>query len=755
MIEEHRNDAYWIEAFQPDDQTPVGFIAYGLARGEVNLYPNPYINTGNTKPILIQKLLTPVAMDQADISGDGFKDIIICFDYGNSIIDFNPDGGHIVWLENPGKKNETEPWKRHYVGKSATMHRLRVGHFTQTKRWEIIGLPVVNGPFDVPVPMLLCRQPDNVLTAKAWDCETIDKEFSHLIHEAKMFKIDSLDQLLVASREGLIWLYYDKNSGEWILEKIADGEQGEKQQTNYYGSGGADIGKVGSDTFAYIAATEPFHGNVVSVYTKVTNNSLSQIQWQRHILDIYGHPNQNGEGPTHHVICADFDKDGDDEFLVALRGPPPNEGVFYYKPIDLSRGLFAKWKVSDESTARITIADFDNDSYIDFATIGYYVPGYFLAENPSINIFYNRLISRTLQVKNDLQVTKQNDELFFTVPRPNKVLQYHALPFLTIGGITLSLEVLPPYSSRQVEKNTYIKVLSGIITWKDSSNKSQQPVNHSRTFFCEPKSVCSLEIHSDDKRIKTGNEGALFIVLQMDTNMHDIPRFKNIRNVIVENSLPESSPDEARKLDFKFVKVDELEWGKEKFKGLEFYNMRGFDIKFADNNEHLCHFQFWAAGKGTNAGVHNHNTDRFCEVHTCIVNGNGNSGMHYLKSSEEPYDPLTTPDTEFIKQVIPSFHEQGPIWDINASREPVLRNDGTVVYPWHKWQSGGKVSSGSLCSEVPPTRNLTMGDSRAQATNTSQQKAIPKRRHCASASQQSFDVWIVFEFAIGMSKLPQ
>ncbi|CAF5187556.1 unnamed protein product, partial [Rotaria sp. Silwood1] len=120
-----------------------------------------------------------------------------------------------------------------------------------------------------------------------------------------------------------------KNSGEWILEKIADGEQGEKQQINYYGSGGADIGKVGSDTFAYIAAIEPFHGNVVSVYTKVTNNSLSQIQWQRHILDVYGHPNQNGEGPTHHVICADFDKDGDDGFLVALRGPPPNEAVFY------------------------------------------------------------------------------------------------------------------------------------------------------------------------------------------------------------------------------------------------------------------------------------------------------------------------------------------------------------------------------------------------------------------------------------------
>ncbi|CAF3287449.1 unnamed protein product [Rotaria socialis] len=346
---------------------------------------------GKTKPTQIQKLITPVSTSQADISGDGFNDIIICFDYGNTIHDFNPDGGHIVWLENPGKNISTVPWKQHYVGRSATMHRLKIGYFTQTKRLEIIGLPIVNGPFDVPVPVLLFRQPDDVLSAKAWDCETVDEDFFHIIHEAKMFKVNSLDQLLIASREGLSWLYYNENSAKWIIVKIATGEEKEKQQTNYYGSGNVDIGKVGSDTFAYIVAIEPFHGSVVSVYTKTANNSLTHIQWQRHILDEYGYPNENGEGTGHHVICADFDKDGDDEFLVALRGPSPNEGIFYYKPLDLSRGLFAKWKVSNESTARIALADFDNDSFIDFATIGYHVPGYYLAKDPSINIFYNRL----------------------------------------------------------------------------------------------------------------------------------------------------------------------------------------------------------------------------------------------------------------------------------------------------------------------------------------------------------------------------
>ncbi|CAF3065865.1 unnamed protein product [Rotaria sp. Silwood2] len=700
VIEEHLNDGYWIEAFQSDDQTPIGLIGYGLSRGEVKFYSNPHTNIEKVKPILIQKLITPVGMGQADISGDGYKDIIICFDYGNTIIDFNPNGGHIVWLENPGKEIGTEQWKQHYVGRSPTMHRLKVGHFTQTKHWEIIGLPVVNGPFDVSVPVLLFRQPDNVLTAKVWDYEIIDKDYFHLIHDAEMFKVHLLDQLLIASREGLTWLYFKEDSTEWIIEKIADGEQKDKQQTNYYGSGGVDIGKVQDDSFAYIAALEPFHGNVVSVYTKTTNNSLTQIQWQRHVLDVYGYPNQNGEATGHYVVCADFDKDGTDEFLVALRGPTPNEGVFYYKPVDLSRGLFTKWKVSDTSASRIAVADFDNDGFADFATIGYHVPGYYSAENPSVSVFYNRFVNRITQVKNELQVMRQNDELLFTIPRPNKILQYQALPFLTIGGITLSLEVLPPYSSRYVGENTYIKVLAGIIHWKDSSTKSDQSVNQSRTFLCEPRSVCSLEIHSDDKRIKTENEGAVFMVLQMAKGMHNIPIFRNIKKIIIENSLPEASPEDARKLGFKFVKVEELEWGKEKFRGLEFYNMRGFDVNFADNDERLCYFQLWAAGKGTNAGVHNHRTDRFCEVHACIVNGNGNSGMHYLRSSKQPYDPLSTSDDEFEKQVIPSFHEQGPLWDINAKKEPVLRSDGTVVYPWHKWQSGGDELSEALKVET-------------------------------------------------------
>ncbi|UJR14494.1 hypothetical protein I4U23_001490 [Adineta vaga] len=683
-IDDDIQDGYWIEAFQSNNHTPIGFIAYGLRHGEIKLYPNPSATIGNIEPIHIQKLLSPVAIDQADITGNGLKDIIICFDYGNTMTDFNPNGGHIVWLENPGQNVSKEHWKQHYVGKSPTMHRLKIGHFTQNERWEVIGLPLVNGPFDVPVPVLLFRQPDNVLNATVWKREIINKDYFHIIHDAKKFHTNSLDSLLIASREGLNWLSYHPKSSKWIIEHISDGEQEDKQQTNFYGSGGVDIGKIGNDSFAYIAALEPFHGNVVAVYIKNINNSLTQIRWERYILDIYGYPNQNGEGPSHYIVCADLDNDGDDEFLVALRGPAPNEGVYYYKAIDLSRGLFAKWKVSDQSAARIAIADFDYDGLLDFATISYYVPGYHMAEDSSLNIFYNRFNRKKLENRKQLQVTKEHDELVVTVPRPNQAIQYQVLPFLKIGNITLSLEILPPNSSRQINKNTYIKVLWGILSWTNSSTK------YARQFLCEPKSICSLKIQSDDDKIKTNDEGAVFIVLQMPDGISDIPQFDNIQKIITENILPEQYSNEARQFDFKFVRVDQLEWGKENFQDLEFYNLKGVNINFDDNNEHLCHIQLWAAGKGVNAGVHNHATDRFCEVHACIINGNKKSGMQYLEDSNESYDPLTTSDSKFIQLDVPSLYEHGPLWDIDKHKQPVLRENGTVVYPWHKWQSAAQ-----------------------------------------------------------------
>ncbi|CAF4856706.1 unnamed protein product, partial [Rotaria sp. Silwood2] len=227
MVEENRQDGYWIEAFQVDNQTLIGLIGYGIKSGEIKFYPNPSTTTKPGNATLIQKLNSPVAMDQADITGDGMNDIIICFQYGNTTLDSDPDGGKIVWLENPGQNIDKKLWKMHYVGKSPAMHRLKVGHFTQKKRWEILGLPVIGKPHDLfsAVPILLFRQPDNLFNATEWPYEIINQQFFHIIHDAKQLNIDELDSLLIASSEGINWLYFNQNLTQWMIENIGDGEQ--------------------------------------------------------------------------------------------------------------------------------------------------------------------------------------------------------------------------------------------------------------------------------------------------------------------------------------------------------------------------------------------------------------------------------------------------------------------------------------------------------------------------------------------------
>ncbi|MEU6062865.1 VCBS repeat-containing protein, partial [Streptomyces sp. NPDC047097] len=142
---------------------------------------------------------------------------------------------------------------------------------------------------------------------------------------------------------------------------------------------------------AYVAAIEPFHGNTDAVYSKSTDGPAGEVEWNRVLLDVYGDPNENGEGPGHQIVCADFDGDGEDEFLVALRGPWPWQGVMYYKAIDLKNGVWAKWRVSDDSVARIATADFNGDGRLDFATIAYSVQNYYVAKEAKLMVYRNEI----------------------------------------------------------------------------------------------------------------------------------------------------------------------------------------------------------------------------------------------------------------------------------------------------------------------------------------------------------------------------
>ncbi|MPZ22497.1 MAG: VCBS repeat-containing protein [Dehalococcoidia bacterium] len=383
-------DGYWIEAADIDGDGRLDLVTSGLAIGEVVWYQNP-----GWKKYPIATLPKPVALDHADIDGDGRLDLVICHDYGSCMYNCKPEDGKISWLRNPGTYDAKTDWDVHPVAELMATHRLRFGHFTQASRLELMALPVV-GPAGVhePIQVMLYKVPDDVQGASAWDGALVDGDSFRIIHDVVVDRFGAragseLQSVVLASEEGITWLHYDER-GSWKQDRFAPGEQGQVEQTHFKGTGNVAVGRIGPDPYAYIATIEPFHGNTVSVYSKDASGQLSGTQWKRTILDVYADPNESGEGPGHHVMCGDFDGDGDDEFLVALRGPMPWQGVFYYKAIDAAKGIWTKTRVSTPSAARIAVGDFDGDGRLDFATTGYYTPGYFLCADPQVTVFYNR-----------------------------------------------------------------------------------------------------------------------------------------------------------------------------------------------------------------------------------------------------------------------------------------------------------------------------------------------------------------------------
>ena len=397
VIKSHLSDGYWIDSLDIDNDNDMDLIGYGLTSGQITAYLNPGPENIQQpwKEHMIVDLTQPVGMDTADIDGDGLTDIVITYEYGPTMEEVNPEGGKIVWLRNPGKLSDK--WQEYYIGRDTGMHRLMLGHFTQSKQLELMSFPVVSRPHaihsTVPIALYnkpLYNKPEDLYNAKSWYKTLVNNRYFKVIHDPVVTKNPELsdhDVLLVASQEGISWIYYDKE-GNWQVKNIVRGDYSPQDYANskefFFGSNTGGIGAYQEKPRTYIAAIEPFHGGNLAAYIRDKYG-----KWQRQVLGKFGEVDELGYGTSHHLLIYDFDRDGSDEFLAAF--PKTPKGVIYGKLTDLSKQQFELQRVSNDSASRIVLEDFDKDGRMDFATIGYNVPGYYEDQNPQVLVFLSQI----------------------------------------------------------------------------------------------------------------------------------------------------------------------------------------------------------------------------------------------------------------------------------------------------------------------------------------------------------------------------
>ncbi|RYP67683.1 hypothetical protein DL769_005697 [Monosporascus sp. CRB-8-3] len=345
--------------------------------------------------------------------------------------------------------------------------------------------------------------------------------------------------------------------------------------------------------------------------------------------------------------------------------------MMYYKAIDLEKGLFAKWKISEDSSARIAIGNFGGNGKLDMVSVRYNVARYYEEPQPIITLHLNQFAeSSTTDDAAAIVPTFWDNEGLVYLARPTEVRGAQRLPLMEIANFALSVEIHPKGGKVDVEPGHGIKVLYGSVS-------DGQDVRSALGVAPFPEIV---PVTSNNTML-TANEENGAILLRL-VPIAETATWKTAQKVPVRTTFDTSNIG-VNFPELQFRKVEELWWGAG-FKGVDFYNLSGFSFRFQDDKTHIAHIQFWTAGTNVDCGVHNHGGNMFEEVHVCLSLGTRDGGMSRLEGDE--YDPNGKNSFEHVS--IPPLYEHGGIWYRDSNGNPIRGKNNVVAYPWHKWQGG-------------------------------------------------------------------
>ena len=333
---------YWVVNSDVDHDGLVDLIAIAYQGEGLFWYKNPGKTTSSWEKSLLAQVSLVVAMDEAgDLNRDGFfPDYVVAYNFsipGTSQTNSSIGGGTAGWIENPGPRNLDKPWKIHPIENIPSLHRILYSQDLNSGQGAIIAAPIFGA---TPLPPTYLNEP--VQIALLLRPEDLDSPWKYVavplptpLHSVHAFirapseyQVEGSLRILTGAQEGLFDLEFNDTDLSVKQTFLVAGAP-LYSYSPYSGVNGVDVCKFQNSTH-YLATIGPWEGvNILTPPTIQVHTSsqfplpLSQQNKEAAAASpLFDTRTLTIQGPQAHVVvCGDFTGDGNDEFLVGMRGP--------------------------------------------------------------------------------------------------------------------------------------------------------------------------------------------------------------------------------------------------------------------------------------------------------------------------------------------------------------------------------------------------------------------------------------------------
>jgi hypothetical protein len=301
-------------------------VALGLAADSLVWFENPYW----IPHVLTTEAPKMVAMDAADLDGDGIPELAVSYDF--NALPSKSVGTVSIFRHNGDPR---KPWElMRTVDKVPSTHRVNFANVDGKGHGTLILAPILNekspgfpDPDHLTTPLYAYRQENG------WKRELVTDQNKGVVHALLPYDWfgTGRQDILTAGYSG-IDVHTRESDGTWRRTMIAAGSPSPWPNG---GAGSVVVGKLAGKQF--FASIEPFHGNMVVVYMQD-----AQHQYQRHVID-------DALTTGHALTLVDVDHDGIPEIVAA--GNHSKANLFFYRATDKTGQNWTKMLMDNEMAA--------------------------------------------------------------------------------------------------------------------------------------------------------------------------------------------------------------------------------------------------------------------------------------------------------------------------------------------------------------------------------------------------------------------